>query len=353
MFILTTHPGLEDIVEAELTRTLTARGLPAGKRIRKPFGLKGNVLYHHPDPEDHAIPVLSSLHSIYHIKRYHTHLEVPEGRDILGFIQEALTTLSFPHLEEASSFRILSERVGDHPFTHMDIERAAGEILHTTYRCPVNLTSPEVTICVDLYDRHVLVGELLSRPRFYTRYEKPYHPRVSLKPPLAYGLLHLSGIFNDPGPLLDPFCGAGTILLEAADLLPEGLPICGLDISWRAFSGTARNLEAEGFERKVRLVLGDARRLSSYFPPESFQYIVTDPPFGVKLGRRLDFEDLFSAFLEEASLVLKPGGTMVFLTMHWRIISRLLGDREDLVVIHRRRVEESTLRPHMVVLRKT
>ncbi len=154
-----------------------------------------------------------------------------------------------------------------------------------------------------------------------------------LRENLAAGILALSG-WDPEAALLDPFCGSGTILIEAAWIalgVPPGItrpfgferlrdhdahhwdevkdearsrilpeletPLIGIDADPLAIEAAQRNAErAYLTEDTIRFELGDARDAVA---PAPSGWMVTNPPY----GERLDEEDL--AFWREWSANLK------------------------------------------------
>ncbi|MBS0329832.1 MAG: class I SAM-dependent RNA methyltransferase [Proteobacteria bacterium] len=140
---------------------------------------------------------------------------------------------------------------------------------------------------------------------------------ASIKENLAAGLLMLSGW--EPGtPLLDPMCGAGTILLEAADMALNRapgrsrrfafehyrdfdaalwqrikaeakakekplthLPIFGADQDRWVLDKARNNLAAAGYADAIELKVSDVLDLK---PPTPVGTIVTNPPYGERIG---------------------------------------------------------------------
>ncbi len=144
---------------------------------------------------------------------------------------------------------------------------------------------------------------------------------ASLKENLAAGMLMLSGW--EPGtPLLDPMCGAGTILLEAADMALNRapgrnrhfafehyrdfdaalwqriqreaqaqekpltrLPIFGADQDRWVLDKAKNNLAAAGYADAIDLRVSDVLDLKA---PTPIGTIVTNPPYGERLGEAED-----------------------------------------------------------------
>lgn len=147
-----------------------------------------------------------------------------------------------------------------------------------------------------------------------------------LRENLAAGLLALSG-WDPAQALLDPFCGSGTILIEAAWIalgVPAGIwrpfgferlrdhdarhwrdikdearshiatqlesPIVGYDLDPRAIDAARANLERAWLTPdSIRFEIGDARTVP---PPADTGWLVTNPPYGERLPG--DDADLWS-----------------------------------------------------------
>lgn len=138
-----------------------------------------------------------------------------------------------------------------------------------------------------------------------------------LRENLAAGILNLAGW--QPGiPLLDPMCGSGTFLLEAAQIslniapgskrsfafeklkeFDKGLwaqlreaaiarqkpvvrqPIFGSDLYGDVLADAHANLSAAGFSEIVTLKQANLLEISA---PAPLGFLVTNPPYGVRLG---------------------------------------------------------------------
>jgi putative N6-adenine-specific DNA methylase len=156
-----------------------------------------------------------------------------------------------------------------------------------------------------------------SGAALYQRGNRGASIEAPLRENLAAGILKLSGW--QPGqPLLDPMCGSGTFLLEAAmvalDIAP-GLKrsfgfeklrtfesdtwkkiknkaekqvkpvsfqkIYGSDIDLRAVRVSKQNLESAGLLEAVQLAQVD---MTNAIPPADNGVLVANPPYGVRIG---------------------------------------------------------------------
>ncbi len=349
MLRFTTNQGFEDIVVNEINSFLAARRIPTGTFTVSPYGVRGNVLYEHPGNVKEVLELVPELHSIYHAVQYIGHRSFT-GEDFLDPLMEWIEGLPVPELEHTSGFRVSCNRRGNHPFRSPQVERSAGAVLQRRYGAAVDLEHFETEVRIDIFDSDVFFGLQLTPESMDKRYDKQFHQRVATRSVVAYGMLNLAGVLSKPGPIVDPFCGSGTILLEAASLLPE-TPLIGCDISEEAVEGTRRNLEAAGAGARSQLFQGDARDLSQHLPPSSADYLIADPPLGIRMGRHINFYALFSALLREADTVLSHRGRIVLLTMHHRaILNRVVKASEAFRILHVRVIEYGGIYPALFLL---
>lgn len=346
--LFTTNPGLEDVVAEEFVERVQTAGI-AGQGVPKPFGVAGYTLGRTDADWDVLRPIAFQMRSVYHVLRPLGHFRLAEPT--LDALAAGLKSIDVPDLRHARSFRVSSERVGEHPFRSPDIMRVAGAILLEKYRCRVDLTGYEVNVRVDVYHDVCVVSIQETREPLDKRYPKLYHHRAALKTVVAYALLRLARLPDTTGSLLDPFCGSGTILIEAAHVLPH-YQLFGSDVDPRAVAGAQENIAALGLEDRITVRRVNALRLSEVYPPEAFTAIVTNPPFGVRVGRELHFRAFYDRFLREAWQVLKPGGRLVMLAKKRGALNVVLDRQRHFRVRHVRVIETSGIYPGVFVLEK-
>ncbi|MEM5814436.1 MAG: methyltransferase domain-containing protein [Candidatus Aenigmatarchaeota archaeon] len=157
--------------------------------------------------------------------------------------------------------------------------------------------------------------------------ERPAQRAIySIPPRLARMMVNLSGITE--GVLLDPFCGVGSILQEAA---LAGLQIRGVDIDAKAVEGCKKNLA--WLEKECKISIGgldekisvwDARRLAERFSANSIDAVVTEPYLGEPLKEKPSESEarkilerlgpLFEESIREMAKVLKQKGRIVIVS---------------------------------------
>ena len=155
------------------------------------------------------------------------------------------------------------------------------------------------------------VGPLFWTARFGDLERAP----ASTTPVVAAVMVRLLKV--EPGQVvLDPFCGAGTLLVEASRG-PAGR-LLGADHDRRWIRATARNLASVAAADAV-LWRGDARRLP--LRDGSVDRVVANLPFGKRVGSHRGNMVLYPAVLRELARVLTRKGRAVLLTEDKRLFT--------------------------------
>jgi putative N6-adenine-specific DNA methylase len=223
-------------------------------------------------------------------------------------------------------------------------------------RPSVDTSKPDMRIDAFLDATHVTLYLDTSGEALFKRGLRQAGAEAPLRENLAAGILKLSG-WTGTQPLLDPMCGGGTILMEAAHIALHRAPglergfafekLHGFDEArWRTLCSAARtrrignaplaihgcdkdqraietarvNLEAAGLAEAVSLTQADILDLT---PPAAEGILIMNPPYGVRLGR----EDELVAFYPRLGDVLKqrfPGWRAYIFTADPRL-PKLIG----------------------------
>ena len=186
-------------------------------------------------------------------------------------------------------------------------------------RPSVDTGQPDIPIQGHLTERDFTLYLDTTGEPLFKRGQRVAAGEAPLRENLAAGILKLAGW--SPGiPLLDPMCGSGTILMEAAhlsldiapgmgrhfafekfenfagrqwrELLQQStarqkakvpLAIYGSDLSGEVLKKTRVNLMKAGLDKVVNLKRADVLEISA---PAKEGVIVTNPPYGVRLGEQ-------------------------------------------------------------------
>jgi 23S rRNA G2445 N2-methylase RlmL len=245
----------------------------------------------------------------------------------------------------APSFRITAERTGAHEFNSQEVSAAAGAGVVERYGWKVDLTGHDLEVMVQVRDDRCLVGLRLSDETM-SRRSRVEHAYASLKSTVAYCMLRLVGV-EPQDVFCDPMCGAGTILVERAQLGPVALLIGG-DRDERMLPKARANLEAAG--ASAQLVRWDARHLP--LRRERVSRLLCNLPWGRRVGSHRANVHLYPGFVRQLAAVLQAGGAAALLTQERQLITRLL-KRHPLLDIERFwPLSLGGLRPTIYLVRK-
>jgi tRNA (guanine6-N2)-methyltransferase len=308
------QPGLEEIAAEEITRDV------AGMVKKTDRGL---IIFRAPD----ISPELLSLRTIEDV------FLLAWGTDALTYRAADLEKierwtarepdwsrlLQLHHQVHAKpkskpTYRLVTQMTGTHGYRRVDAGKAlarglAGK-LPASWKPAEDNAAVEVWLTID--GKQAVCGLRLSDATMRHRTYKAEHLPASLRPTIAAAMVRLAGAA--PGStVLDPLCGAGTILAEQIALARQRragiVQVLGGDIDPAAVRAAGANLRAVG--PGWQLARWDARRLP--LPAASVDRVVTNPPFGVQLGEPEQIGPLYRAVVAEADRVLRPGGRAVFL----------------------------------------
>jgi tRNA G10 N-methylase Trm11 len=164
-------------------------------------------------------------------------------------------------------FRIEMQRID---LEHIVSERNAVRQLADAIDGDPDLLQPLQRFIIVVQKRRLWFGEIAAvcERAFRLHDAKPYHTTNSLPARLARGLVSL--VVPPARSIVDPFCGTGSILLEAGSL---GLQAFGVDISSKMVQISRHNLEHFGYPGIVEL--GNALHCQN-----TADAIVTDLPYG-------------------------------------------------------------------------
>lgn len=220
-----------------------------------------------------------------------------------------------PKTKGRPTYNLICQMQGEHGYRRADAREAFIEALSGVIPNGWQFSNENawLEVWLSIRGKTAVCGVRLSDRTMRHRTYKIEHVAASLRPTVAAAMVRLAGI--GPGmTVLDPMCGAGTILAEVAEVANRRkggqIQILGGDVDPNAVFVASQNLEKLG---PIGIVRWDATRLP--LATASVDRVVSNPPFGKQLSNLNDIVPLYAAAAREWNRVLKPGGRAVLLAM--------------------------------------
>jgi len=150
------------------------------------------------------------------------------------------------------------------------IEKTIGATIKQASGAKVSLSNPALTVYLIFTDNQNYLG-------YSTKIPTQKRPKKAIRSPfelhwkLSRAMVNLSRL-NEKETLCDPFCGTGTILLEAESM---GIKSIGIDFDKKTCDTAKKNLVANGYHSKI--INAGYEQIKKI----RFDGIVTDLPYGI------------------------------------------------------------------------
>ena len=194
----------------------------------------------------------------------------------------------FEILKKELTFACRIINLSSKQFQVEELESSMGDMISKLSQAKVNLEDPDIFIYLIFTNQQNFFG--FSKPE-----KIPSRPKKIRKHPheldwkLARTMINLIGL-KEGDIVCDPFCGTGTILLEAESM---GMKAVGVDFDEKMCNITKQNLEVNGFNSKI--INGDFSKFTTL--EDKFDAIVTDLPYGIASKASENPQDLIKKFV--------------------------------------------------------
>lgn len=240
------------------------------------------------------------------------------------------------------------------------VKKAIISKLSTVYNCSFNESGAAYCIEAAIVDDVVTVTLDTSGEGLHKRGYRTYLGDAPIRETLAVAMIQLS-VWNPDRPLIDPFCGSGTIPVEASliglDIAPgmnrnfaceqfvnapkvrekvqeealqrikrdRQLHISGFDINKDAIKLAFKHAERAGVKDNIHFQVQDMRDLSSKY---AHGVIITNPPYGERLMKEDELKALYRDF---GKVTAKLDEWCVYAITSYRAFEKYFGRRADKV----------------------
>ena len=189
---------------------------------------------------------------------------------VVDTFSDLFSEIDLSLLHKSDTFACRAINLSSKRIDLFSIEKTVGSTIKQASGARVSLSDPALTVYLIFTDSQNYLG-------YSTKIPEQKRPKKIIKSPfelnwkLSRAMVNLSGL-NEKETLCDPFCGTGTILLEAESM---GIKSIGIDFDKKMCDVAKKNLAANGYHSKI--VNGGYEQTKKI----SFDGIVTDLPYGI------------------------------------------------------------------------
>ncbi|EFP08444.1 hypothetical protein CRE_18297 [Caenorhabditis remanei] len=231
---------------------------------------------------------------------------------------------------QSPKFRVTCRRCGEkeiHKFSSMDAASKFGAEINNAFGWKCSVKQFDIEVVLRIEKDNITVMMALNEESLFKRNICSYGP-TTMRSTICYCMLHLADI--KPGDIvIDSMCGGGSIPIEGANAWKHA-HFLGGDNHEMAMERCKQNWSANSCSARSNcdFFTWDATKLP--LRDNSVDALVTDLPFGKKIGSRMDNRLLYPMLLEEWKRVIRKGGRLVVMSHDKRSLENsLLKDRSS------------------------
>ncbi|PIC34391.1 hypothetical protein B9Z55_014060 [Caenorhabditis nigoni] len=232
--------------------------------------------------------------------------------------------------ENSPKFRVTCKRCGEkeiHTFSSMDAASKFGAEINNAFgwKCSVKEFDIEVVLRIEKDNMTVMMA--LNDESLFKRNICAYGP-TTMRSTVCYCMLHLASI--KPGDVvMDSMCGGGSIPIEGA-LAWNTAFFLGGDNHESAMERCKKNWSSNSSSTKSNCEFFNWDATNLPLRENCIDALVTDLPFGKKIGSKTDNRLLYPILLNEWKRVLRKGGRLVVMGHDKRTLEKaILADRSS------------------------
>ena len=262
-------------------------------------------------------------------------------------------------LSKKTTFRASSKTIDNNEIIKDELNPKIGEMIidkiqkEKKYNQKVNLETPDITFFTYIVKKTCYFGIDFSGFELHKRDYRVFQNPRSLRATIAYSLCRIAR-YKVKDSILDPFCGAGSILIEAA-LFASNMPInyyrkdkfaflklkplkkidlskmfqaidkkmkikepkteiYGYDTILHYIQSARKNAKIAGINKQINFSKIDLDWIDVKFKEKSIDKIITQPPPLTRHSNPKEIEKIYNNLFYQAEYILKDKGTITLIS---------------------------------------
>ena len=170
---------------------------------------------------------------------------------------------------------------------------------------------------------------------------------ASINPVTAASVMRIAlPYMKDNASVLDPFCGSATMLIEREYVKKTG-SLVGVDISPAAIKAACANRKASGL--RMALIKGDILG----FGASRYDEIVSNMPFGNRVGGHQSNIRLYREFADKLKLLLNENGVAFLYTQEKKLLRDVIGEKKEFSIVREEAFQSGGLSPTLFIIKRS
>jgi putative N6-adenine-specific DNA methylase len=300
-------------------------------------------------------------------------------KDINSSVKNNITEIK-KFITDDKTFSVRCFKQDNEDFSTEEICLEAADSFAT--KSKVNLNNPDVILFIYICSNTGYLGIDLSGEDLSKRDYRIYVHQEALKANIAYSLLRIAD-YDLKDIILDPFCGSGTILIEAALFATNTSPnfyskdkfaflklfstdltkldkkqtfegkLIGYDKELRHVVAAKKNAKIAGVEDSIEFSRSEIEWIDTKqkITERSIDKIITNPPNLTKRINEKDIEKLYKQLFYQADFILKKEGTVTLITKTESLMKKA-AEKYKFKVVHEREITIGTDKNWIIVFGK-
>ena len=186
------------------------------------------------------------------------------------------------------------------------VSASIGTIVIQNFGAVSELSQPDLEIFVHLSEAYLTIGLPVTRRPISDRI---YLKHIAVRSTVCCALCTVVSISQNDF-VLDPMCGAATVLIEAIKQFNVKCAV-GVDNNFAQLKLAQENQEQSNVYSELTLILGNSE--NHFLKREFFDVVICDVPFGRKFGASDKIKPLLKSVFNTIATVLKPKGRVAIL----------------------------------------
>jgi len=228
---------------------------------------------------------------------------------------------TMPMLFQGRTFRVSGIRHARYrPISSQDLAGFVGGRIQERYGLEVELKNFDHEIVVEWHDDLMMIGERVNRSPLDAANLKPFHPRGAIRHAVAALMVAWTDLYHGDS-VLDLFSGSGTFGIQARRRGHVGR-LVALDYNQRMIDGMLENYQKMHLAPPDRVFHCDVMEGVEW--GERVDVVFANPPFGVHMGRSLNFDRFYQTLFETLKNAVTPRARMAMVVYKSDLFERAM-----------------------------